>query len=430
MDKVKRSLFKDWDGLVESLPKDLDESAKEHGALIRQRKIKSGEMLLRAILVYSVVSSLRNTAIWMLGLGLCDMSRQAIEKRILQSSEWLSYLLNELLKQKIDVCIPAASGIKRILLRDASFIARPGSLGIEWKINLSWSPFNQVPAQVTLSDDKTGEGIDENSLEAGDLYLGDRAYGIWKTIEPLLNTLVFFVFRMAYTNLPLLNLDGTTFDILVWLKGINETSDYSEITVMAKNDEQKRPLRLVAGRIPDKKAEEARERVRKQAKKKKREANPDTLFVAGFCILITNLPTEFWSTTLILSLYRVRWQIEWTFRRWKSLCGLDDLPAYPAPIAKPVLLAKLILLFLMQQSLVTLPWSRWWTENDEAPVITSLVQMTIWHINEIVRPTHIVHLILEQPERFRRHLFSSRRQRGRWQLSRSAKLFLDLIPLS
>lgn len=430
MDKVKRTLSKEWDELVASMPDNLDESAKAHGAIMRQRKIKSGEMLLRIILLYAVASSLRNTAIWLVGLGLCDMSRQAIEKRILQSTEWLSYLLNELLRQKVDVCIPAASGVKRLRLRDASIIARPGSPGTEWKVHLSWSPFNQMPAQVTLSDDKVGEGLEEAALEAGDLYLGDRAYGIWKTIERLLAHHTFFIFRVAYTNLPLVNQDGTPFDLLAWLQGIEEQADYAEVTVMAKQDQQQRPLRLVAGRIPAEKAEEARERVRKQARKKKKAPNPDTLFVAGFCILITNLPADAWSTTLILALYRVRWQVEWTFRRWKSLCGLDLLPAYPAPIAEPLLLAKLILIFLMQQSLSTMPWSQWWIERDQAPILSSLVQITFWHLTELIRPVAVIHLLFEQPQRFQRHLFSSRRQRDPYQLSRAAARFQQLIPLS
>jgi len=430
MDKVKRTLIKDWNELVESLPADLDESAQAYGAMTRQRKIKSGEMLLRITLIYAVVSSLRNTAIWLVGLGLCDMSRQAIEKRILQSTKWLSYLLNELLKQKLDVGIPAASGVKRILLRDASIIARPGRPGTEWKVHLSWSPFNQMPAQVTLSDDKTGEGLAAATLEAGDLYLGDRAYGLWKTIELLLDKLAFFIFRIAYTNLPLVNRDGTPFDLLAWLKGMDESSAFSEVTVLVKTDQQKRPLRLVAGRIPAAKAAEARDRVRQQAKKKKKAPNPHTLFAAGFCLLITNLPTASWPTMLILSLYRVRWQVEWTFRRWKSLCALDDLPAYPAPIAEPLLLAKLILIFLMQQSLSTMPWSQWWTEHEQAPIISSLVQMSIWHLTELIRPIAVVHLVFAEPQRFQRHLFSSRRQREPYQLSRSAKLFHALIPLS
>lgn len=60
--------------------------------------------------------------------------------------------------------------------------------------------------------------------------------------EPLLDKLAFFIFRVTYTNLPLVNLDGFRFDILTWLKGIDESSNYSEITVVSKDDGQKRLL--------------------------------------------------------------------------------------------------------------------------------------------------------------------------------------------
>lgn len=58
---------------------------------------------------------------------------------------------------------------------------------------------------------------------------------------------------------------------------------------------------------------------------------------------------------VVLALYRIRWQVEWCFRHWKSLCHLDRLPAYPAGIVEPVLLAQLILILLMQQCLGHLP---------------------------------------------------------------------------
>ena len=60
------------------------------------------------------------------------------------------------------------------------------------------------------------------------------------------------------------------FDLLAWLKCMADSSAFSEVTVMVKTNPQKRPLRLVAGRIPAEKAEEARERVRRQARKKTR----------------------------------------------------------------------------------------------------------------------------------------------------------------
>jgi Transposase DDE domain len=44
-------LTKDWEELAQSMPDDLDISAKEHGALCRSRKIQSAADLLRIMLI-------------------------------------------------------------------------------------------------------------------------------------------------------------------------------------------------------------------------------------------------------------------------------------------------------------------------------------------------------------------------------------------
>jgi hypothetical protein len=117
---------------------------------------------------------------------------------------------------------------------------------------------------------------------------------------------------------------------------------------------------------------------------------------------------------------------EWCFRRWKSVCHLDDLPAYPAPIAEAVLLAKLIIILLMQQRLGTLPWSDWWTENGSAPVVSPIVKMVYDHLCEIIRPSAVILQLLENPAPFWRHLRSSRRRRP-LQLADAARRFARLL---
>jgi len=85
--RATKMLTKDWQELVKALPDDLETSAKEYQALRRRRGIKSGADLLRLILLYAIVLSLRLTAVWSVGLQLCDISRQAIEKRVLACAE-------------------------------------------------------------------------------------------------------------------------------------------------------------------------------------------------------------------------------------------------------------------------------------------------------------------------------------------------------
>ena len=426
MSPIPDFLSRDWDELVSTIPDDLEASAKEHGALRRHRGIKSAADLLRLILIYATVLSLLTTALWGVGLELCDISRQAIQKRVLNSTAWLRHLLTVLLHSLITVPAQGQGLIGRVVLRDASTISRPGSPGTEWRLHLSWQPFSLQPVQVTLTDQHTGEGLEEAGLQAGDLVLADRAHGIWRTIQVPLNALAFFIIRLTWSNLPLLTPEGQPFNLITWLKSVPENQDSAEITVIAADDPQRRPLRLVVGRLPPDKAEEARQEVRRQAQKDKRPANPHTLLAAGFCILLTNLPLATWPIETVLAFYRVRWQIEWCFRRWKSLCHLDDLPAYPAPIAEAVLLAKLIIILLMQQRLGSLPWSEWWAQQESTPVVSPVVKMVYDHLCEIIRPSAVVLLLLENPAPFRRHLCSSRRKRP-LQLADAARRFASLL---
>lgn len=215
--------------------------------------------------------------------------------------------------------------------------------------------------------------------------------------------------------------------MIAWLQTLPQQQDQAEIVVSATNDPQHRSFRLVVGRLPADKAAQARERATKQARKKKRDPHPHTLIAANFCILLTNLPAANWTTSAVLAFYRLRWQIEWCFRRWKSLCQLDKLPPYPAKIAYPVLLAKLIIIFLIQRRLGYLPWRHWWAAEEPAPVVSTLVKLSYDRLCEIIRPTTIIDLLLDDPTPFLRHLRSSRRQRP-LQLADAARRFADILP--
>ncbi len=370
--------------MVSTIPDDLEASAKEQGALLRRRGFQKASDLLRVILMYATLLSLRNSALWAACLDICPISRPALERRVLASTPWWRHLLAVQLTHLTGMPQEVLGFIRRFVLMDASVFSRRGSPGTEWRLHLSWRPFEQQPAGAVLTDAHEGEGLDKVQLQAGDLVIADRNYGLWRHIVVVLEALAYFIVRLTWSNLPLQTLDGQPFDIIAWLQSLPESETAAEVTVVARDDPQRRPLRLIAGRLPPQKAEEARERVRREARKEKREPNPHTLLAAGFCILLTNLPALYCSALLVLTLYRIRWQIEWCFRRWKSLCHLDQLPACPAAIAEPILLAKLIIIFLMQQRLGPLPWNEWWAAEEPAPVVSSLVQLAYAYTGEII----------------------------------------------
>jgi IS4 transposase len=54
-------------------------------------------------------------------------------------------------------------------------------------------------------------------------------------------------------------------------------------------------------------------------------------------------------TAMCLQLYRLRWQVELAFKRWKSLCHFDRLPNYRDDTILSWLYAKLLLALLMHR---------------------------------------------------------------------------------
>ena len=84
------------------------------------------------------------------------------------------------------------------------------------------------------------------------------------------------------------------------------------------------PARLIMVRVPEEVAQLRRERLRRQAQRKSREANPRALALADWTILVTNAPMDRLSTAEVLVMQRARWQIERLFRLWKEDGLLDE----------------------------------------------------------------------------------------------------------
>jgi hypothetical protein len=76
--------------------------------------------------------------------------------------------------------------------------------------------------------------------------------------------------------------------------------------------------RLIALRVPSEVAAQRRRRIRKDARRRGTPIDPDRLALAGWTILVTNVPATLLSATEAQVLLRLRWQIERLFKGWKS----------------------------------------------------------------------------------------------------------------
>jgi hypothetical protein len=108
-------------------------------------------------------------------------------------------------------------------------------------------------------------------------------------------------------------------------------------------------LRLVIRRKDPEQAEAELRRLLKDAKKRGKQPDPRSLEAAKYILLLTSLPVAAFPPADILALYRFRWQIELAFKRFKSLAGLDMLPAKKPELARAWIYARLIVAIIAEQ---------------------------------------------------------------------------------
>jgi len=108
------------------------------------------------------------------------------------------------------------------------------------------------------------------------------------------------------------------------------------------------PARLIAVRKSPAAAERERQKILREAARKKRKADPRSLEAAEYTIVLTSMGQEQLPAAEALELYRFRWQIEMVFKRLKGLLGLDQLAAKDSHLARSALYAKLLAALLLE----------------------------------------------------------------------------------
>ena len=84
------------------------------------------------------------------------------------------------------------------------------------------------------------------------------------------------------------------------------------------------PVRLLIERVPKEVADERRARIRQHAQDQGRQPDEEVLYLAGWTIVLTNVPRRRLSAEQVLVILRLRWQIERLFRLWKEHGQIDQ----------------------------------------------------------------------------------------------------------
>jgi hypothetical protein len=324
------------------------ELAEETGAFTRARKIPSPEVLLRLIMMWAVAErSLMETAALAAEAGLADVSDVALVKRFAKAGDWLAALVSELLVDP-EPTLPA--GI-RVRLLDATGITRAGKSGTDHRLHLGVDLGSNRIDSIELSDAKGAEGLERFSVRAGEILVGDRAYGTRRGMAHVAEQGALFVVRFAWSNVPLQSADGQPFDLFGALRSLPEACAGEFPVRFVAPDGNVVQARLVAIRKSEAAAAQSRQKaLRERSKKGHAAVDVRTLEACGFLFVLTNLPSAL-SAENVLQLYRFRWQIEMKFKTLKSVLHLGNVPARNNESLRVYVLAKLLVALLIDSLL-------------------------------------------------------------------------------
>ncbi len=351
-----------WPSLLAALPAgfDLAAMARASGAFCRARGIKDAAALLRVALAYGGSDlSLREASAWAEAAGVAQVSDVALQKRLRRADSWLGQVLQALLAARLAAVegIEAEAGPdgRRCMAVDATSLCEPGADRKTWRLHVGYDLRRGGAVQVALTDIHGGESLRRFTFRLGDPAIADRGYARPGDLRGVVEAGADLLVRLGWNSLRLLKPDGTLFDLFEALAAIAGEDGEAAVCV----DERKPgaqpgapgPVwRLVMHRKTPEQARVSQDEVRRTAKKRGRAPDARSLEAARYVILLTSLPREGCPAPAIASLYRMRWQIELAFKRWKGLGGLAGLHAKNPNLARAWVYARLIVALLAEQA--------------------------------------------------------------------------------
>jgi hypothetical protein len=336
-----------WEGVIARLGDyvDLEESAREHGAIRRTRVIKNAAQLLRVVLAYVVSGlSLRGTVAWAEAAGEASFSDVALLKRLRSSGPWLAELAGSLGA----VAYPEAScGFRgrRIVAIDATAICSPGGQNKSYQLLHTVYDIGAHRFSATeLTDRSVAEHLDVGTIEPGEIRIGDKIYARYRDLAAVAAGGADYVVRLSATALKLQTEDGKPLDRAALCKRA-EVEGIQDVKVLVCGGRGQAALRarVIVLPLPEQQAETSRRRMRKNACSWGYTPSESALDTAGCVMLITSLEASEWSSEQVLDLYRLRWQVELAFKRLKSLLKLEGLRAFDAGVVSAWVHAVLLI---------------------------------------------------------------------------------------
>ena len=296
------------------------------------------------------------------------MTKQSLHDRFNQFAVvFLKDALEKLLHKQLDVeaYLLNLKGINRILIKDSVcfqvdeslLAAYPGSGGsgskasvrIQFEYDLLGGKINDLSLNAFNDQDATDAIATVDLLKAGDLIIRDLAYVGLQALQEIIKKTAFFLCRLS-PSAKVYERKGDQY-VEIAFKKVRSDMEKRGLSMMEKEvylgKKAKLKTRLVIHRLP---AEEVEKRLRKAKQNNKKKGrnglSKEYIARAHLNLFITNVAAQIVPTRNVWRLYRLRWQIELTFKIWKSICDIEKVKKVKKTRLECYIYSKLILIVL------------------------------------------------------------------------------------
>jgi hypothetical protein len=237
--------------------------------------------------------------------------------------------------------MPLLKRFTAVIVEDSSRISLPDDLAQVWrggggspgtsraglKLFVRWDVLSGDLQGPLLTDGRQADAkspFQEQEVPAGGLYLGDQGFFEQGRLRQW-HQRIEGQRRYYLMRLPVGTALYTRRGHRLVLAGIVPQQEGAAVELGVLVGQQARvPARLILQRVPEEVAEQRRQRLRAEAHDHGREPSEQALYLAGWIIVVTNVPRRLLSLEETLVVLTVRWQIELLFKRWKEGGQIDE----------------------------------------------------------------------------------------------------------
>lgn len=370
----------DWRIVEAMLPDGWMSKAREFGAFQRARGIADARVLLRVMLIHLAEGcGLRDTAARASLAGLAQVSDVALLKRLRSCGPWFEWMAQQLRAAQAVGNAQSLLAGHQLRVVDGSIVREPGVTGSQWRLHYAIGLPSLQCQEVHLGATDDGETLKRFTVQPNDIFLADRGYAHPGGIAHVRRHGGHVIVRMNLVTLPLKHpTSGEALDVLEHVKGLGVGQAASwpvRLNVKAERSGLRAHQlqgRLCAVRKSDAAAAASRDRVRSESRRGGSQVQPRTLEAANYVLIFTTLEPRI-SAEQVMTLYRMRWQIELEFKRLKSLIELGHLKKHDPRAARSWLQGKLLVALLIARLIAhaerVSPWGydiEWFAKREAA----------------------------------------------------------------